>query len=214
MKTLFTFTLIMSISLAGFAQKADSIKASKITLRGVPASGNEPLVVIDGNKQYTRGISSLDLIGQENIESMTVLKDSLAMAKYGTEGLAGVIEITTKRNPLGAKSFITAPKKIDKSPLKEKVIGISARPLSPAIKDGNSNFTITKNGIKLKDGGKAPLYIIDGEEATGTEKLDKKRIQSIDVIKDAAGVSKYGEKGKNGVIIITTKKAKASPKKN
>ena len=51
-----------------------------------------------------------------------------------------------------------------------------------------------------------PLIIIDGKESTqNIEDLDPENIQSISVLKDAS-VNKYGDKGKNGVILITTKK--------
>ena len=36
--------------------------------------------------------------------------------------------------------------------------------------------------------------------------MDPTKIQSVDVLKDDSAKEKYGEKGKNGVIIITTKK--------
>ncbi|WP_025143309.1 TonB-dependent receptor plug domain-containing protein [Pedobacter jeongneungensis] len=213
MRTLFTFTLIIGISLAGFAQKADSTKTPRITLRGVSTSGTEPLIVIDGNKQYVRGASLLSEM-ESNIESITVLKDSSAVAKYGSDGFAGVIEVKTKTKQVWNYDFKATPKQIGDVPLKGKVTGFSVRPQSSTAKDGDSNFSVTKNGIKLKNGKAAPLYIIDGKEASGTETLDKESIESVEIIKDASGTSGYGEKAKNGVIIITTKKAKTNPKKN
>ncbi len=52
-----------------------------------------------------------------------------------------------------------------------------------------------------------PLYIIDGIEVSNNtgETIDPKDIQSMDILKDAAALAKYGDKGSNGVIIITTK---------
>ncbi|MGY3213589.1 M56 family metallopeptidase [Mucilaginibacter sp. HD30] len=54
----------------------------------------------------------------------------------------------------------------------------------------------------------APLIIIDGEIATekGFEQINQDDIKSITVLKDASATSLYGEKAKNGAIIITTKK--------
>jgi len=58
--------------------------------------------------------------------------------------------------------------------------------------------------------GKTPLYILDGKEIKikkeDIKKLDPNKIESINVLKDKSAVEKYGEKGKNGVIEITTKK--------
>lgn len=54
---------------------------------------------------------------------------------------------------------------------------------------------------------KPPLVILNGQEITMAEmkNVDKSNIQSIDVLKDKNAIDKYGEKGKNGVIIITMK---------
>ena len=55
-----------------------------------------------------------------------------------------------------------------------------------------------------------PLIIIDGKKSTKEqlEAFDSKTIDHVDVLKDKASVEIYGEEGKNGVIIITTKDEK------
>lgn len=53
------------------------------------------------------------------------------------------------------------------------------------------------------------LYVIDGVIQDGKESLevlDPDQIESIEVLKDGPATTAYGEKGKNGVILITTKK--------
>jgi hypothetical protein len=70
----------------------------------------------------------------------------------------------------------------------------------------------------------APLYIIDGiyfseNDLFGTNPtshyapLNKQEIKTITVLQDLEATSKYGEKGKKGVVIITTKYGKPAPKK-
>jgi len=51
-----------------------------------------------------------------------------------------------------------------------------------------------------------PLYILDGKEVESISDIDPELIQSIEVLKDYAATTKFGERGKEGVIIITTKK--------
>ncbi|GAB4022058.1 M56 family metallopeptidase [Spirosoma koreense] len=53
-----------------------------------------------------------------------------------------------------------------------------------------------------------PLYIIDGIEMNhfSSDSLNPKNIESISVLKGESATGTYGEKGKNGVILITTKK--------
>lgn len=53
-----------------------------------------------------------------------------------------------------------------------------------------------------------PLYVIDGEISTreALDKLNKEQIESIDVLKGEKATAAYGDKGKNGVLLIRTKK--------
>jgi N-acetylmuramoyl-L-alanine amidase len=51
-----------------------------------------------------------------------------------------------------------------------------------------------------------PIYYVDGTEFKGDiNKLDPAKIASINILKGQTAVSKYGEKGKNGVVEIVTK---------
>ena len=50
-----------------------------------------------------------------------------------------------------------------------------------------------------------PLMIIDGKEVTSLDNIDGNDIASIDVIKNPESLKEFGEKGKDGVILITTK---------
>jgi len=66
-----------------------------------------------------------------------------------------------------------------------------------------------KKDNKLSSKNK-PLYILDDKEISETEfrKIQPEVIESITVLKDENATDKYGEKGKNGVLIIQTKKYK------
>ncbi|AXY76156.1 hypothetical protein D3H65_20135 [Paraflavitalea soli] len=61
----------------------------------------------------------------------------------------------------------------------------------------------------------AVLFIVDGVEMPRGEgvlqKIDPQDIESVSVLKDQSAETLYGERGKNGVIIITTKKAPKKP---
>ena len=77
--------------------------------------------------------------------------------------------------------------------------------LSGSVKNGNSGFKVnngvTVHGIK----GEEPLVIIDGKEAMEKDALSKlapDHIKSISVLKDKSAQVLYGDKGKNGVIIV------------
>jgi protein TonB len=53
---------------------------------------------------------------------------------------------------------------------------------------------------------KDAVYVVDGKEVSVAivRSIDPTTITSIDVLKDGAGVKKYGEKGRKGVIEIST----------
>lgn len=75
-------------------------------------------------------------------------------------------------------------------------------------------------GVTSMNGATAPLYVIDGFPIENTKydaygsleesipSLNMEDIESITVLKDAAAASIYGARAANGVIVITTKKAK------
>ncbi|MEO1033574.1 MAG: M56 family metallopeptidase [Bacteroidota bacterium] len=67
-------------------------------------------------------------------------------------------------------------------------------------KDGNNNIYIS--GIEGD-----PLIIVDGKEVSREKfkSLNPKKIKTVTVLKDESAIEKYGDKGKNGVIIVKTK---------
>ncbi|SNR75826.1 TonB-linked outer membrane protein, SusC/RagA family [Maribacter sedimenticola] len=89
---------------------------ANIRIRGISSitAGNEPLYVIDGapvsndNVGSSGAFSSLSALAgldNNNIKSITVLKDASATAQYGARGANGVILITTKKGRAGETVF-------------------------------------------------------------------------------------------------------------
>lgn len=66
---------------------------------------------------------------------------------------------------------------------------------------------VTKKSNQIKSKKLAPLVYLDGVEIKSMDDINPKDIKSIDVLKDKSATAMYGEKGKNGVILITSKKA-------
>ena len=90
-KLIVIFSLFLSVS--AFAQKADSVKKQVKITAGNAYGSTSPLVMLDGVK-YKGDINKLN---PNEIESVEVLKSASATASYGTDGLNGVILITTKK---------------------------------------------------------------------------------------------------------------------
>lgn len=80
----------------GFSANGQPGEVTKIRIRGVGSmyASNEPLYVIDGVPADDDMISTLS---NNDIESITVLKDAASNALYGARGANGVVLITTKR---------------------------------------------------------------------------------------------------------------------
>ena len=69
-------------------------------------------------------------------------------------------------------------------------------------------------GTLVKDADQ-PLYIVDGTPFEGNiAELNPGDIESMSVLKDASSAALYGNRAANGVVLITTKKAKFSSKPN
>ena len=89
-----------------------------------------------------------------------------------------------------------------------KVAGVQATSSDGAP---GSAPTIRIRGIGSYAASSTPLYIIDGvpmEQAMST--VNPADIESISVLKDGSASAIYGNRGANGVVIITTKKAKGA----
>lgn len=70
-----------------------------------------------------------------------------------------------------------------------------------------ANPSIRIRGLGTVLGGRDPLYVIDGVESGGLN-LSPSEIATLDILKDASSLAIYGQKGSNGVVVITTKKGK------
>jgi TonB-dependent SusC/RagA subfamily outer membrane receptor len=78
---------------------------------------------------------------------------------------------------------------------------------------GDKVKKIYLNKLKINDeltidGPGEKLFIVDGKEVRSLKGISAEDIKSLTVLKDGTAEKKYGEKGKNGVIEITTKKGK------
>lgn len=156
------------------------------------------LILID-NEVAT--YEELDKVSPENIHSFSMSpkdKSEEILAKYNASDKQGVISVVTK----GA----IASGKIKEDDVKVVGYGRLSDRLPGDVK------------IRIRDGqiGKEkPLIIIDGVEQIKDDAIDKLNpniIESISVLKDESSVKLYGERGKDGVILITTKNASTKKK--
>src|SRR5689334_15690481 len=70
--------------------------------------------------------------------------------------------------------------------------------------------------IRIKPTVAEPLYVLDGKivKKDILNTIDRESIQQIDVLKGESAMAIYGQQGKSGVIVITTKKQGHKKKKS
>ena len=94
------------------------------------------------------------------------------------------------------------------SALAGKVAGVQLTTSSGAP---GSTPNIRIRGFSSISAGQEPLYVVDGMPYDGDiNNINPADVESMTVLKDAASNALYGARGANGVIMITTKRAKES----
>jgi N-acetylmuramoyl-L-alanine amidase len=75
----------------------------------------------------------------------------------------------------------------------------------------NNSVVIASDSIIFRETGKNPLIILDGkiQAITDINKINPNSIEKIEVLKNESATKLYGDAGKNGVILITSR-----PKRN
>ena len=77
--------------------------------------------------------------------------------------------------------------------------------------DPGAGATVRIRGGSSLRGSNAPLVVVDGFPLGGAgdlKQINPADIESVEILKDASAAAIYGSRGANGVILITTRKAK------
>lgn len=87
---------------------------------------------------------------------------------------------------------------------------VPGQPAADTVQQNRRESFIRVRGVGIMD--KPAFYILDGQEVSpeilNLSLIKPDDIESVEVLKDAASVAKYGERARNGVVIITTKAKK------
>lgn len=149
-------------------------------------------------KKITSGTVIVNLI--ESNEAL----DEVVVVGYGVqkkESLTGAMQV------VGGDELrnITTPNV--ENMLNGKVSGAYVAPGSGRPGSGGA---VVIRGQATLGGTTSPLWVIDGViVGSGAGDLNPDDIESITVLKDAASTAIYGSQGANGVVVVTTKRAKA-----
>ncbi|MBD1365425.1 TonB-dependent receptor [Mucilaginibacter sp. ZT4R22] len=148
-------------------------------------------------------------VGADNTLNVTLLPDArqlkdVVVIGYGTSSKKDVTgAITSVKAEEFNAGVLTTPAEL----LQGKVAGLNI------TKSGDPNkqpATILRGPSTLREGAaQQPFYVIDGVPGASIDLLAPADIESIDVLKDASSTAIYGSRAANGVIIVTTRKARA-----
>lgn len=136
--------------------------------------------------------------------SKALMLDETVVIGYGT---------TTKKEVTGSVASLRSDD-LDKGAftdvsgmLQGKVAGLTIS--NPNGGDPNGSYEILLRGTNTLSAGQGPLIIIDGVVGADISTINFQEVETFDVLKDGSAAAIYGTRGTNGVIIITTKRAKA-----
>lgn len=165
----------------------------KKTLR-ISYVGMEPLEVAVSNRPLR-----IQLRSDEKV------LDEVIVVAYGT---AKKSSFTGSASTVGSQSIEKRPITNVASALEGNASGIQVTASTGQPGDAPS---IRIRGFGSVNASNSPLYVVDGAIYNGSiSDLNPQDIESMTVLKDAASTSLYGSSAGNGVILITTKKGKAS----
>ncbi|MBQ7272580.1 MAG: SusC/RagA family TonB-linked outer membrane protein [Bacteroidales bacterium] len=133
----------------------------------------------------------------------TLLNESVAIGygKTTKKEVTGSV-VSLKTEDLGLGSFNNAG-----GMLQGKVAGLTV--VNPNGGDPNASYQFLLRGTNTLAAGQGPLIIIDGVIDADIRNINFQEIESMDVLKDGSAAAIYGTRGTNGVIIITTRRAKS-----
>ncbi len=232
-KLVLSLIAVLSVSLMAFAQNAQ-VSGTVTDANGAPVVG--ATVMVDGTSQGTttnadgrfevsapaNGTLTVSFIGFETqqvaIAGKTNVTVSLVEDTHAIDDVIVVAFGTAKKEAFTGSAKVIKSDDIAKTQssnvsdaLVGKVAGVQFSSATGRLGAGQS---ITIRGTGSLYAGTAPLYVVDGVPYEGDiNNLNSADIESMTVLKDAASNALYGARGANGVIMITTKKAKVGEAK-
>ncbi len=231
LKKLFFLAGMLSLSLGLFAQKAKEIVVTgtvsdeaKETLIGVSVSvKNQPGfgVITDVNGKYKIKVGENEIlifsyVGYKDTEvpvaGKTTIDVILKVSDYALEevtvvasGVQRKVSTTAAITSVDVTALKNVPTANLSNALAGNVAGIIAMQTSGEPGNNYSEFWI--RGISTFGANSKALVLVDGIERDFNQ-VNVEDIESFSILKDASATAIYGQRGANGVVIITTKRGK------
>ena len=138
-------------------------------------------------------------------ENKSNLLNEVIVVGYGTKKIGS---ITGSVSQIKSADILKTPSQNAMQAIQGKAAGVNI----VTNDEPGANPSIRIRGLGTLMGGRDPLYIIDGIESSSLNGLSTNEIATLDILKDASSLAIYGQKGSNGVVVVTTKKGKGAIK--
>lgn len=235
---IFSFCLFLSliISLPMLGQNDNTIKVTGVvtdaktgeTLIGVSISPKNDLskgTVTNFDGEYSLSIVkgsivSVSYIGYKTIDVVVKSEKLDITLSEETQVLNEVVLIgygSVKRKDVTTAISSISTEDLDQRPIVSAGQAIQGKAAGVSVIQPNGapggEISIRVRGTTSYNGSNDPLYVVDGVPVDNINFLAPNDIESIQIMKDASSAAIYGSRGANGVVMITTKGAKAGEAK-
>lgn len=187
----------VSISLVGTTTGTITDIDGKFSIEG--SVGQELQFSFLGMKTQRAVIGAASVIDIRMEEDITMLEETVVIG-YGT---ARKRDLTGSITTIDASQIANRPSSNPVASLQGKVSGVQVVNSGRAGQDPE----IRIRGVNSINGYK-PLYVVDGLFSDNINYLNPADIESMEILKDPSSLAIFGVRGANGVIIISTKRAK------
>ncbi|MGB5982567.1 MAG: TonB-dependent receptor [Nonlabens sp.] len=151
----------------------------------------EQQLIVDDKSSYT-------IILKEDIDAL----DEVVVVGYGTQKKA---ILTSSVSQVKGEELAREPVLNATQALQGKAAGVQ---IIASDAPGTASNVIIR-GLGTVQGGRDPLYVVDGVLTDNINNINTSDIENINVLKDAASLAIYGNRGANGVVIVTTKQGRS-----
>ncbi|MBP8791795.1 MAG: TonB-dependent receptor [Lutibacter sp.] len=190
----------------------------------ISETGTKNGVTSDFDGNYTIQVSASGTLSFSYLGYKTISKEVKGQAAINVKLVPDVNQLdemviigygTVQRKDVTGSVATVKMEKLTEAPVANFDQALAGRVAGVQVSGGSGQpgaaATIVIRGGNTINGDNSPLYVMDGfiMENFEPSMIDPSDIESMTVLKDASATAIYGVRGANGVIIITSKRAKS-----
>ena len=210
-------TLLAQTNVSGIVVDQDGQPIPGVTILDDNDPTNGTITDFDGNFTIsvpTDGSINVSFIGYETQTILVSGQTNLSISmKEGVSALDEVV-ITgygsqVKKSDLTGSIASVSSEDFENQPLLRVDQALQARAAGVAVTQTSgapgAGYKIRIRGANSITGNNNPLYVVDGLVVGDINNINASDISSMEVLKDASATAIYGNRGANGVVLITTR---------